>query len=76
MDVRDRDGLAFPGSLPEFQRLFPDDAACAAYLEKSRWDEGFVCPHCQMGGDPFQTRSALITGLASCAAGNVARTPD
>ena len=24
----------FPHSLPEFQRLFPDDAACAAYLEK------------------------------------------
>jgi hypothetical protein len=23
------DDLAFPKSLPEFQRLFPDDAACA-----------------------------------------------
>ena len=34
-------------SLPEFQRLFPDDAACAAYLEKARWSDGFVCPHCQ-----------------------------
>lgn len=29
--------LAFPKSLPEFQRLFPDDAACARYLEKIRW---------------------------------------
>ena len=54
MDVRDPASRAFPGSLPEFQRLFPDDAACAAYLEKSRWDEGFVCPHCQMGGEPFR----------------------
>ncbi len=50
----DRASLAFPRSLPEFQRLFPDDAACAAYLEKSRWDGGFVCPHCQMGGEPFR----------------------
>jgi predicted RNA-binding Zn-ribbon protein involved in translation (DUF1610 family) len=33
-------------ALPEFQQLFPDDAACAAYLEKARWDAGFICPHC------------------------------
>ena len=38
MDVLDHADLAFPQSLPEFQRLFPDDAACAAYLEKARWD--------------------------------------
>ena len=30
MDVLDRADLPFPHSLPEFQRLFPDDAACAA----------------------------------------------
>src|SRR5258705_450445 len=35
--------LPFPGSLPEFQRLFPDDTACAAYLEAIRWRDGFVC---------------------------------
>ena len=38
-----RDDLPFPGSLPEFQRLFPDDLACAAYLEAIRWRDGFVC---------------------------------
>jgi hypothetical protein len=27
MDVLDHADLAFPQSLPEFQRLFPDDAA-------------------------------------------------
>ena len=32
MDVLDRTDLPFPQSLPEFQRLFSDDAACAAYL--------------------------------------------
>ena len=46
--------LPFPKSLPEFQRLFPDDAACAAYLEAARWREGFVCPHCATKGEPFR----------------------
>ena len=40
-------------TLPEFQRLFPDDAACAAYLEKARWGDGFACPHCGTAGEPF-----------------------
>ena len=39
--------------LPEFQRLFPDDVACAAYLEKARWGDGFACPHCGTAGEPF-----------------------
>lgn len=37
---------AFPRSLFDFQRQFPDEAACAAYLAAQRWPEGFVCPHC------------------------------
>ena len=49
----DRADLPFPHSLPEFQRLFPDDAACAAYLEKARWGDGFACPHCGTAGEPF-----------------------
>ena len=44
--------LPFPTGLPEFQRLFPDDAACAAYLEKIRWRDGFVCPSCGTAADP------------------------
>ncbi len=54
MDVLDRDDLPFPESLPGFRRLFPDDAACAAYLEKIRWNDGFACPHCGIVGDPFR----------------------
>ena len=53
MDVLDRADLPFPHSLPEFRRLFPDDAACAAYLEKARWGDGFACPHCGTAGEPF-----------------------
>ena len=64
MDVHQRGNLRFPQSLPEFQRLFPDDAACAAYLEKARWSDGFVCPHCQAAGEPF--RFANRPGVLRC----------
>jgi hypothetical protein len=40
--VLPRADLPFPGSLPEFQRLFPDDTASAAYLEAIRWRDGFI----------------------------------
>jgi len=36
----------FPRSLIEFQKRFPDEAACAAYLRQARWADGFVCPAC------------------------------
>lgn len=57
MDFFDREDLLFPESLPSFQRLFPDDAACAAYLEKSRWPDRFACPHCGVAGDPFRFKN-------------------
>ncbi len=64
MDVLQRDDLPFPQSLPEFQRLFPDEAACAAYLEKARWGDGFVCPYCYAVGEPF--RIATRPGVLCC----------
>jgi len=54
IDVLQRDHLPFPKSLPEFQRLFPDDNACAAYLEKSRWSDGFACSNCGVIREPFR----------------------
>jgi transposase-like protein len=33
-------------TLAEFQREFPDEARCAAFLFAQRWPEGFVCPGC------------------------------
>ena len=42
-----------PAFATRVQRLFPDDAACAAYLEKARWGDGFACPHCGTAGEPF-----------------------
>jgi transposase-like protein len=45
---------AFPRSLIEFQRRFPDEAACRAYLFASRWPNRFACPACggcEVGGE-------------------------
>ena len=33
-------------SLTEFQKEFPDEASCAAFLFNRRWPDGFVCPSC------------------------------
>ena len=54
IDILERDDPVFPQSLPEFQQLFPDDGACAAYLERARWPDGFVCPHCRQTVEPFR----------------------
>lgn len=50
------DPRGFPTSLPEFQKVFPDDAACAKYLEAVRWPGGFVCPKCGQKGEPYRIR--------------------
>lgn len=62
IDVLQRDDLPFPRSLPEFQRLFPNEAACASYLERARWNNGFVCPRCGAIGEPYRisTRPSVL----------------
>jgi len=64
IDVLERGDLPFPRSLPEFQRLFPDEAACASYLERARWGSSFVCPHCGTTGEPY--RYANRPGVLCC----------
>jgi len=64
IDVLERDDLPFPRSLQEFQRLFPDEAACAAYLERARWGDGFVCSHCGTTGEPY--RYSARPGVLCC----------
>jgi hypothetical protein len=36
--------IDFPTSLIDFQRRFPDEASCAAWLFEARWPRGFRCP--------------------------------
>lgn len=33
-------------TLPEFDRLFPDEVVCKAYLASQRWPDGVRCPRC------------------------------
>ena len=53
----DPENLPFPRGLPEFQRIFPDDAACAAYLEAIRWRDGFICQWCGEAGEPYRFKA-------------------
>ena len=64
IDVLERGDLPFPRSLPEFQRLFPNEAACAAYLERTRWSNGFVCHRCGTFGEPY--RISTRPGVLRC----------
>ena len=62
------DARGFPTSLPEFQSVFPDDDACAKYLETMRWPKGFTCPKCDHAGEPyrFATRSSTVLRCRKC----------
>ena len=54
MDVLDRADLPFPHSLPEFQRLFPDDAACARLAaSKTAGETALPARNCGTAGEPF-----------------------
>jgi transposase-like protein/predicted RNA-binding Zn-ribbon protein involved in translation (DUF1610 family) len=58
----------FPRSLREFQRRFPDDAACAEYLASARWPDGFRCPACgKAKAWRLASRARLTFVCAACA---------
>jgi len=40
--------------------------ACAAYLERARWPDGFICPHCRQTVEPF--RMVSRPGVLECRA--------
>jgi transposase-like protein len=51
----------FPSIYRDFVKMFPDKAACATYLERLRWPNGFVCPACHQQREPWrQTRGRLV----------------
>ena len=62
------DPRGFPTTLPEFQKVFPNDAACAKYLESLRWPEGFICPNCGHKEKPyrFPSRSSVVLRCREC----------
>ena len=62
------DPRGFPTTLPEFQRVFPDDRACARYLEHLRWPNGFTCVKCGIIGEPyrFAKRTSVVLRCRTC----------
>ena len=54
-------GRDYPDTYRGFVEMFPDEAACEAYLAKLRWSQGFVCPACKSNVVPRQsTRGRLV----------------
>ena len=53
--ARLRAGIDYPTNLSDFDRFFPDEAACGRFLERLRWPGGFVCPSCNHAGAPWRT---------------------
>jgi transposase-like protein len=54
----------FPTNLLEFQRMFPDEEACTAYLEEVRWPDGFECRFCGWKGEAWKL--AAHPGMLRC----------
>lgn len=51
----------YPNSYRGFVQMFPDDAACEAFLFKLRWPDGFVCRSCNAATTPWnQSRGRLV----------------
>ncbi len=40
--------------LPDFQRIFPNEEACIAYLFASHFPHGFICPTCGDTQEPYR----------------------
>ena len=56
----------FPRSILAFQRQFPDEAACAAWLSAARWPDGFCCPSCGHGKGWELATKAFTWECAGC----------
>jgi len=56
----------FPESLPDFQEMFPDDNACALYLESIHWRDGFVCPRCNNTAVPTRIAKPGVLRCKAC----------
>lgn len=83
MDLKLASNCDLPNTYGEFEKMFPNDTACAAFLADLRWSKGFVCPACKKASIPWNmTRDLLVCPLchhqASVTAGTIfdkTRTP-
>jgi len=58
--ARLRAGVDYPTDLSQFDQFFPDEAACAGYLQGLRWPQGFVCPKCGHVGPAWRMGRGLF----------------
>jgi transposase-like protein len=65
----------YPRTMQEFDEWFPGEEACASYLSRLRWPEGFVCPVCGAAKswltDRQQMRCASCQRQTSVTAGTI-----
>jgi len=53
-------GVDYPADLSAFDGFFPNEEACARYLERLRWPDGFRCPKCDQHGDAWRMERGLL----------------
>lgn len=63
-------------SIFEFQQLFPTNEECLIYLDKMRWENGFVCPSCShkhfcRGKNPYDKQCTRCRRNTSPTSGTV-----
>jgi transposase-like protein len=44
-------------TVAQFDRMFPDEAACKSYLQARRWPNGVICPRCGSDQKIFAVKS-------------------
>ena len=57
-------GVDYPRTLEEFDQWFTTEMACAEYLQRLRWPDGFRCPICEGSKAWLTARQELF--CASC----------
>jgi transposase-like protein len=53
-------GRDYPRNWNDFLDWFASEAACLSYLERLRWPAGFVCPSCNVVGQPYRSSRARL----------------
>ena len=56
--------MEYPRTLMEFERRFPSEEACQAYLAEARWPDGFSCPRC-LSAKTWKSKRGLLI-CAAC----------
>lgn len=53
-------GEDYPVTWNQFLDWFATEEACLGYLERLRWPQGFVCPRCGVGAEPYRSSRARL----------------